>query len=119
MQKKVLARYKRHLRIRMRIKGSAERPRLLVKRSLMNMTVTGIDDVSGKSLFTVSTADKEVRQKMPRGGTIKAAEYLGEVCARRMKEKGFSSIVFDRGGNLYHGRVKALAESLRKGNIVF
>jgi large subunit ribosomal protein L18 len=119
MQKKALARYMRHRRIRMRITGSAQRPRLLVKRSLMNMTVTGIDDVNGKALFTVSTADKEIRQKMPSGGTIKAAEFLGEVCAKRMKEKGVGTIVFDRGGNLYHGRVKALAEALRKGNIVF
>jgi large subunit ribosomal protein L18 len=85
----------------------------------MNMTVTGIDDVSGKALFTVSTADKAFRQKMPSGGSIKAATYLGEVCAERMKEKGVATIVFDRGGNLYHGRVKALAEALRKGNIVF
>lgn len=103
----------------MKVRGSADRPRLLVKRSLMNMTVTGIDDVSGKALFTVSTADKQFKQKMRGGGTIKAAEYLGEVCAQRMKEKGVTTIVFDRGGNLYHGRIKAFAEALRKGNIVF
>lgn len=78
MQKKALARYKRHRRIRMRITGSSERPRLLVKRSLMNMTVTGIDDISGRALFTVSTADKAFRQKMPSGGSIKAATYLGK-----------------------------------------
>jgi large subunit ribosomal protein L18 len=103
----------------MKIRGSAERPRLLVKRGLVNMTVVGIDDAGSRVLFTVSTADKEFKQKMPRGGTMKAAEALGEMCSQRMKEKGVSTIVFDRGGNLYHGRVKAFADALRKGGIAF
>ena len=117
--RKEVLRKKRHLRIRQRLQGSPQRPRLVIKRSLMNFSAQIIDDISKKVLFSLSTANKDVKQKAPSGGNIKAAQVLGEIFALRAKEKGFSSIVFDRAGYLYHGRVKVFAESLRKGGLEF
>ncbi len=117
--KKELARLKRHKCIALKIRGSAARPRLVVRRSLMNLFAQAIDDAQNKTLFSLSTLDKEVKQKFSRGGNIKAAEFLGDVFARRIKEKGIRQIVFDRAGYLYHGRIKAFAESLRKGGLEF
>lgn len=94
-------------------------PRLVVHRSLKNLYAQAVDDLQSKTLLSVSTQDKEVKQKFPYAGNIKAAEFLGEVFAKRAKEKGISKIAFDRGGYLYHGRVKAFAEGLRKGGLKF
>jgi large subunit ribosomal protein L18 len=117
--KKELLRVKRHKRLMLRIRGTAERPRLMVHRSLSNMQAQMIDDTAHKTLFSLSTLDKEIKQKFPRPGNIKAAEFFGEVFARRAKEKGFSEIIFDRAGYLYHGRIKAFADNLRKGGLKF
>jgi large subunit ribosomal protein L18 len=117
--KKELLRLKRHRRIRIRLFGSSQRPRLVVHRGLKNLCAQIIDDTNNKTLFSLSTTDKEIKGKFPTGGNIKAAEFFGEVFSRRVKEKGISQIVFDRAGYLYHGRVKAFAESLRKAGLVF
>jgi len=117
--KKEILRQKRHRSIRLRMAGDSDKPRLIVKRSLKNMHAQVIDDTKQKILFSLSTFDKEIKQKFPCAGNIKAAEFFGEVFARKAKEKGISKIVFDRAGYLYHGRIKAFADNLRKGGLVF
>lgn len=112
-------RIKRHRHIRLHISGTSIRPRLVVHRSLKNLFAQVIDDTKGSTLFSMSTLDKEIKQKFPFGRNIKAAGFFGEVFARRAKEKGITQIVFDRGGYLYHGRIKAFAESLRKAGLEF
>lgn len=110
------SRSKRHGRIRKRVSGTTERPRLNVFRSLNNLYVQAIDDAKGHTLAAISTRSLSAKQT---GGNVKAAEALGAKFAEVLKEKGFKKIVFDRGGYLYHGRVKALADSLRKNGISF
>lgn len=117
--KKELLRLKRHRRIRLRLRGISTRPRLVVRRSLKNLYAQLIDDTKNKTLFSLSTLDKEIKEKFPYGGNIKAAEFFGDVFARKAKERNISKIVFDRAGYLYHGRIKAFAESLRKGGLEF
>lgn len=117
--KKELLRLKRHKTIRLRMHGTAVRPRLVIHRSLKNLYAQIIDDTQNKTLFSLSTRDEEVKQKFAYAGNIKAAEFLGEVFVRRVKEKGITKIIFDRAGYLYHGRIKAFAESLRKGGLEF
>ncbi|MDD5254765.1 MAG: 50S ribosomal protein L18 [Candidatus Omnitrophica bacterium] len=112
-------RVKRHKRIRLMLKPSSERPRMVVRRSLNNIFAQVIDDVSHKTLFSFSSTDKEIREKFANSGNVKSAAFCGEVCARRAKEKGIEQIVFDRAGYLYHGRIKAFAEGLRKGGLKF
>jgi large subunit ribosomal protein L18 len=119
MDKKEFLRLKRHKRIRVKIHGTGERPRLVTHRSLKNMSAQIIDDTQRKTIFSLSTLDKEVKEKFPYAGNIKAAGFFGEVFARRAKEKGIIKIAFDRSGYLYHGRVKAFAEQLRKGGLEF
>lgn len=92
-------------------------PRLMLHRSLKNLSAQVIDDAQNKMLFSLSTLDKEVKQRFPSSGNLKAAEFFGEVFARRVKEKGITKIIFDRAGYLYHGRVKAFADALRKGGL--
>lgn len=110
-------RLKRHLRIRNKIKGTKERPRLSVFRSLANLYVQLIDDAEGKTLLSLCTLSKEMKGKVPYGGGLKAAAALGEELGKKALAKGIKKIVFDRGGYQYHGRVKALAESLRKAGL--
>jgi len=88
-------------------------------RSLKNLCVQVIDDTKNKTIFSLSTSDKEIKQKLPGGGNVKAAQLFGEVFAIKAKEKGITRIVFDRAGYLYHGRIKAFAEALRKGGLEF
>lgn len=95
------------------------KPRLVVHRSLKNLYAQVIDDTQNKVLFSLSTLDKEVKEKFPSAGNIKATEFFGGVFARRAKEKGIGKIIFDRAGYLYHGRIKVFADSLRKGGIQF
>lgn len=113
------ARIKRHKRIRKTLSGSSERPRICVFRSLKNIYVQAIDDNKGVTLISASTLDSEVKEKLNYRGNIKAAEILGTAFAKKLKEKGIDKAVFDRGGFLYHGRVKTLADSIRKGKIKF
>jgi large subunit ribosomal protein L18 len=116
---KELKRLGRHERLRKRVQGTIERPRLCVHRSLKNLYAQVIDDTTGKVLMGFSTRNKEIIKKMKYGGNIAAATILGEVMAEKMKAQGVSKVCFDRGGYLYHGRVKAFAEGARKGGLVF
>jgi len=117
--KKDLVKEKRHRRIRLDIGGARLRPRLVVHRSLRNLFAQLVDDTAHKTLFSLSTADKEIKEKFPYAGNAKAAGFFGEVFARKAKEKGFAKIIFDRAGYLYHGRVRVFAEALRKGGLEF
>lgn len=109
----------RHLRIRKSIVGTPERPRLNVFRSSKHMYAQLIDDVSGLTIVSASTLDNELKDKVKNGGSVEAAKLVGDLVAKRAVEKGYSSIVFDRGGYLYHGRIKALADSAREAGLQF
>ncbi|MGD0335870.1 MAG: 50S ribosomal protein L18 [Candidatus Omnitrophota bacterium] len=117
--KKELSRKKRHGRIKLRMFGSTAKPRLVIRRSLKNFYAQLIDDAEKKTIFSLSTLNKELKGKFPNHGNIKTAVTFGEVFAIKAKEKGFSKIIFDRAGYLYHGRVKAFADALRKGGLEF
>lgn len=112
-------RKKRHLRVRNKVVGTAERPRLNVFRSLKNIYAQLIDDEAGHTLVSASTLDPELKESIKNGGTVESAELVGELIAKRALDKGFQTVVFDRGGYVYHGRVKALAEGARKGGLQF
>lgn len=114
-----VARLKRHHRIVLTMKGTQERPRLIIRRSLSNFHAQLVDDTSKKVILSLSTADKALKGKFPTGGNVKAAVLFGETLSAKLKEKGITQIVFDRAGYLYHGRVKAFADSLRKGGLKF
>ena len=109
-------RLKRHQRVRAKISGTAERPRLNVFRSEKNIYAQVIDDVSGVTLCSASSLDKAVEGY---GGNVAAASAVGKLIAERAKAKGIENVVFDRGGYVYHGRVKALAEGAREGGLQF
>jgi len=119
MTSKLKGRQRRHLRLRRRVKGSAERPRLNVRRSLKNMFIQIIDDTKGTTLVSASTVDKDFRQKMAYGGNVKAAALLGEMVAQKARGAQVIRVVFDRGGYDYHGRIKAFAEAARKCGLEF
>ena len=114
-----VARIKRHKRIRKTLSGNSVRPRLCVFRSLKNIYVQAIDDKKGITLVSASTLNPEIKEKIKYNGNVKAAELLGTLLVKKLKEKGITKVVFDRGGYLYHGRVKALAENIRKEKIIF
>ena len=116
---KEVRRAARHERIRKRVSGETGRPRLCVHRSVNNIYAQIVDDINGKVLFGISTLNKDVRQKLKGGGNIQAASILGEAIAARGIQKGIKKVCFDRGGYLYHGRVKAFAEAARKGGLEF
>lgn len=116
---KVQKRIARHSRIRKKVFGAPGKPRLCIHRSLKNMQAQIVDDIAGKVLFGMSTLDKELRSKIKSGGNINAATLLGETFAQKAKAKGIKKVSFDRGGYLYHGRVKAFAEGARKGGLEF
>ncbi len=110
----------RHLRVRNKVAGSIERPRLAVFRSLKHIYVQIINDETGTTLVSVSTLDPEIRQQVAYGGNIEAAKAVGELVAKRALENGIQQVVFDRGGGyLYHGRVAALAEAARAAGLEF
>ncbi|MBM3243441.1 MAG: 50S ribosomal protein L18 [Candidatus Omnitrophica bacterium] len=119
MNKKELSRLKRHRRIRLKMSGTGQRPRLVVKRSINNLFASAIDDTQGKVIFSFSTASKEFKQTIKNAGNVKAAEVFGQLFSVKAKEKGITKVIFDRAGFLYHGRVKAFAESLRKNGMEF
>jgi len=104
-----------HTRIRKKVRGSAERPRLAVYRSLNHIYAQVIDDTSGKTLATASTTEKAFGGKS--GGNIDAAKYVGQTVAERAIQAGVENVVFDRGGYLYHGRVKALLDATREAGL--
>lgn len=109
----------KHLKIRKKINGTAERPRLSVYKSLNNIFVQIIDDVNGKTLAQASTIDKELKAEIKNGGNIEAAKIVGKKVAERAVAAGIEAVVFDRSGYLYTGRVKALADSAREAGLKF
>ena len=110
------ARIKRHKRVRGKISGTAERPRLNVFRSNTNIYAQLIDDVKGVTLAAASSLDKEISGN---GGNKEAAKEVGKLLAKKAVDKGITDVVFDRGGYVYHGRVKELAEGAREGGLKF
>lgn len=109
----------RHQRIRRHLHGTPEKPRLCVFRSNKNISVQIIDDVNGVTLASASTIDKELRPEIKNGGNKDAAKAVGEAIAKRALDKGIKEVTFDRGGFLYHGRVKELADSAREAGLEF
>lgn len=111
-----MERTRRHLRVRRKISGTSERPRLCVYKSNTNLYVQIIDDVAGNTLVSCSTLDKEIKTKH---ANVEAAKEVGAMIAKKALEKNIKSVVFDRGGNIYHGVVKELAEAAREGGLKF
>ncbi len=114
---KRIVRFKRKKRIRSRVEGSLERPRMSVYRSNQHLYVQLIDDLKGHTLVAASTLEEELREKVH--GTIDGAKQLGNLVAKRALAKKINQVVFDRGGYLYHGQVKALADAAREGGLKF
>ena len=106
-------------RIRRSVVGSAARPRLAVFRSLKHIYVQAIDDEPGRTVAAASSQDPGLRETLKSGATVEAAKQVGGLIARKLKDAGVEAVVFDRGGVLYHGRVKALAEAARAGGLKF
>lgn len=109
----------RHKRTRKKVSGTPGRPRMCIKRSLKHTYAQLVDDVTGKTLLTVSTLSKELKGKLKTGDNQVAAEAIGALLAKKCIEKGYKNIVFDRSGYIYHGKVKKLAEAARKEGLVF
>ena len=112
-------RVKKHMRIRNRFSGTAQRPRLAVFRSNNHMYAQIIDDTVGKTLVAASTLEKEVKAELEKTNNVDAAAYLGTVIAKRAIEKGIKEVVFDRGGFIYQGKIAALAEAAREAGLEF
>ena len=112
-------REKKHKRIRNRFSGTAERPRLAVFRSNNHMYAQIIDDDAQTTLVSASTLQKDVKAELEKTNNVEAASYLGKVIAERALEKGIKTVVFDRGGFIYQGKVKALAEAARENGLKF
>jgi len=120
MDKKELLRIKRHGRFRKKISGDVERPRMVIHRSNKNLYVQVVDDIKCHTLFSFSTADKGfAKAATAKASKVQQAEKLGQMFGPKLKEKGITKVAFDRAGYKYHGRVKALAESLRQAGIQF
>ena len=113
------SRRRRHLRIRRTIRGDADRPRLSVFRSLAHIYAQVIDDHRQRTVAAASSLDSEIRAEAAKAKKAEAGRLVGRLIARRAKEQGVRRVVFDRGGYLYHGRVKALAEGAREGGLEF
>ena len=112
-------RVNKHRRLRNRLSGTPNRPRLAVFRSNNHMYAQIIDDVAGNTLVSASTLQKDVKAELKKTNDVEAAAYLGTVIAKKALEKGITEVVFDRGGFLFHGRVKALAEAARENGLEF
>ena len=108
-----------HARVRKKIRGSGDRPRLNVFRSASHIYAQVIDDDQGRTLASASTVDKEVREQNRNGGNLAAAKVVGSRIAERASRLGIKRVVYDRGGYLFHGRVKALADAAREGGLEF
>jgi len=109
----------RHVRVRRRVSGSAERPRLCVFRSLNHVYAQVVDDAKGVTLAAASSLDPEIREQRDGKPKSQISTLVGKLIAQRAKEKGVSTVVFDRGGHKFHGRTKALADAAREGGLVF
>lgn len=113
------ARKKRHYRMRKNIVGTSDRPRLNIYRSLQNIYAQIIDDNNGTTVVSASTMDEVFKGKFSNGGNVDAAKAVGKLVAERALEKGIKAVVFDRGGYLYHGRIKELADAAREAGLEF
>jgi len=113
------ARRRIHVRLRTRLYGRAQLPRLSVFRSINHIYAQIVDDTRGQTLVSASTRDKEVRTTLKTGGNVAAAKVVGQALAKRASAAGISRVVFDRGGYAYHGRVKALADGAREAGLKF
>ena len=118
-QSRTKVRLNKHRKLRNRFSGTAERPRLAVFRSNNHMYAQIIDDTVGNTLVSASTLDKDVKAELEKTNNVDAAAYLGTLIAKRALEKGISSVVFDRGGFIYQGKVAALAEAAREAGLEF
>ena len=118
-QSRSKVRAKKHLKIRNRFHGTADRPRLAVFRSNNHMYAQIIDDTVGNTLVAASTLEKDIKAELEKTNNVDAAAYLGTVIAKRALEKGINTVVFDRGGFIYHGKIAALAEAAREAGLEF
>ena len=118
-ESRVEIRQKKHRRIRNRFAGTPQRPRLAVYRSNNHMYAQIIDDTVGNTLVSASTLQKEVKAELEKTNNVDAAAYLGTVIAKRALEKGITTVVFDRGGFIYQGKIQALAEAAREAGLEF
>ena len=109
----------KHVRVRRKISGTAEKPRLNVFRSLKNVYAQIIDDTTGTTLVSASSLDKDLRETIPNSGNTEACKVVGAAVAKKAMEKGITQVVFDRGGYIYHGRIAALAEAAREAGLEF
>ncbi len=112
-------RVKKHRRMRNRFSGTAERPRLAVSRSNNDMYAQIIDDTVGNTLVAASTLDKDVKAELEKTNNVEAAAYLGKVIAKKALDKGITTVVFDRGGFIYQGKIAALADAAREAGLEF
>lgn len=119
MKDKNEKRERRHRRVRKKVVGTPERPRLCVFRSLKHIHAQVIDDTTRRTLASASTVEPTFKEQGSSGGNITAAALVGKLLAQRALEKGLTKVVFDRGGYIYHGRVKALADAAREGGLDF
>lgn len=113
------ARVKRHYRIRNKISGTAQQPRLAVFRSNKHIYAQVIDDVAGNTLVAASTLEADIASKVEHTSTVEAAKVVGEAIAKKAMDKGITEVVFDRGGYIYHGKIQALAEAAREAGLQF
>ena len=116
---RALVRAKKHARLRNRISGTAEKPRLAVFRSNNHMYAQIIDDTVGNTLVAASTLEKDIKEALEKTNNKDAATKVGEAIAKKALEKGITTVVFDRGGYLYHGKVQALADAAREAGLTF
>ena len=116
---RTVVRENKHRRLRNRFSGTAERPRLAVFRSNNHMYAQIIDDTVGKTLVSASTLDKDVKAELEKTNNVEAAAVVGKVVAKKALEKGITTVVYDRGGFVYEGKVKALAEAAREAGLEF
>jgi large subunit ribosomal protein L18 len=114
-----IARLRKHARVRKKVKGTPERPRLNVFRSLKNVYAQIIDDTTGNTLVSASTLDEAIKGKISYGGNKEAAKEVGKLVAQKAIDKGIKKVVFDRGGYIFHGRIKELADAAREAGLEF
>ena len=118
-QSRAKVRVNKHRKLRNRFSGTAERPRLAVFRSNNHMYAQIIDDTVGNTLVSASTLDKDVKAELEKTNNVDAAAYLGKIIAKKAVEKGINTVVFDRGGFIYQGKIKALADAAREAGLEF
>lgn len=119
LQKKQAGLRRRHMRVRGKVSGTAERPRLCITRSNSNLYAQFVDDVAGKTLLGISTLGPDFKATGKSGANVEGAAAMGEIIGKKALEAGITEIVFDRGGNLYHGRIKAVADGAREAGLKF